>query len=159
MFSISINSFALEKYTIKKGSMHRGGWIKVEAKQINSLAHMNIEYQVNPKMFIPGFVKKYLKGIHVEKLPKAFLYEEAYLSLERSKSLELEGANIYHQGRIDVGRYTNCHKVKIVAKNGKSEITAFYHPQVGDAGWVHINLIIKKIPLMKTYNLKADLNN
>jgi hypothetical protein len=159
LLAVSFQSFAIEKYTIAKGSLHRGGWITVKAQEVGDLALMKIKYQVNPKRFIPGFVKEYLKGDHVEKLPKSFLYEDAYLNLERTKYLEIKEAHVYHQGRVTKGRYTNCHKLKIIAKNGKSEIIAYYHPQVGDAGWVHIDLSIKKIPVMGTYNLKADLNN
>ena len=84
-----------------------------------------------------------------------FLYEEAYLNLERTKYLEIKHARVYYQGRATIGRYVNCHKVKIVGKNGKSEIIAYYHPQVGDAGWVYMDLTIKKIPFFGSYNLKA----
>ena len=147
---VSIQSFGIEKYTIAKGSLHRGGWITVKAEEVGALAHMKIKYQVDPKRFIPGFVKKYLKGDHLEKLPKSFLYEDAYLQLERTKYLEIKDAHVYHRGRVTKGRYTNCHKLKIIAKNGKSEIIAYYHPQVGDAGWVHTVLLIKKTPVMGT---------
>ena len=118
---------------------------------------MKIKYKVNPKRFIPGFFKKYLSGDHVEKLPKEFMAEQAYLDLERTGYLEIKDAYVYHKGRVTYGRYTNAHKVFIKAKNGKSEITAYYHPIIGDAGWAYISLTIKKIPVMGTYNLKAKL--
>lgn len=149
--------FAKTDYSIQKGKLHRSGWINVEALEVEELAHMKIQYKVNPKRIIPGFFKKYLSGDHVEKLPKEFLNETAYLDLEKTKELEIKDAFVYHQGRVDYGRYTNCHKVLIKAKNGKSEIIAYYHPLIGDAGWAYISLTIKKIPVMGTYNLQAKL--
>jgi hypothetical protein len=157
LFSISMQSFALEKYNILKGSLHRGGWIDLDSKVIGDSAHINIEYEVKRKRIIPSFVKKYLKGDHVEILPREFLDEDGYLALENSKSLILKNAKIYHLGRVNFGRYTKCHKVKIIANNGKSEMIAYYHPQVGDAGWVHLHLTIKKIPVIKSYDIRANI--
>lgn len=152
---IATTTFAKTDYTISKGSLHRSGWINVQALEVGEEAHMKINYQVNPKRFIPGFFKKYLSGNHTEKLPKEFMNERAYLDLERDGKLEIKDAFVYHKGRVNYGRYTNAHKVFIVAKNGKSEITAIYHPIITDAGWAAISLTIKKIPVMGTYNLKA----
>jgi hypothetical protein len=159
LFIISLQSFALEKYTIAKGSIHKGGWITVVASEVGEMALIKINYEVKKKIFIPGFVKKYLKGEHTQKLPKSFLYETAYLDLEKDKILDIGEARVVHEGRASIGRYKDCHKIKIMPKNGKSEMTAYYHPQVGDAGWVHISLTIKKIPVMGNYNLTADLDN
>lgn len=155
----TLNIFAAESYSIQKGSLHRGGWITVDANIDGDNANINIKYKVNPKRFIPGFFKEYLQGDHTEVLPKEFLFEEAYLDLEESGSLKLKDAEVFHLGRVTMGRYTNCHKVKILAKNGKSQIIAYYHPQVKEAGWVHIDLTILKIPVVKTYNLKATVKN
>lgn len=153
----STAAFAKTNYNITKGKLHRSGWIYVTAVEQDDLAHMKIKYAVNPKRFIPGFFKKYLKGDHVEKLPLEFMNETAYLELEKTKKLEIKDAHVYHKGRVNYGRYTNAHKVLIKAKNGKSEIIAYYHPLVADAGWVYIDLTIKKIPVMGTYNLKAKI--
>lgn len=157
IITLSSSAFAKTNYNITRGKLHRGGTIDVTSAQKGSLAHMEIKFSVNPKRFIPGFVKKYLSGNHVEKLPADFLYENAYLDLERTKTLELKDAYIYHQGRVNFGRYTNSHKVLIKAKNGKSEIVALYHPIIGDAGWVNIDLTILKVPVLGKYNIKATV--
>lgn len=154
---LSTSVLAKTNYNITRGKLHRSGWINVQAIEKDNLTQMKIKYAVNPKRFIPGFFKKYLKGDHVEKLPLEFLNETAYLDLEKSKFLEIKDAYVYHKGRVNYGRYTHAHKILIKAKNGKSEIIAYYHPLVGDAGWVYINLTIKKIPIMGTYNLKAEI--
>ncbi len=157
IFILSTAVFAKTNYNITKGKLHRSGWIHVTAVEQDGLAHMKIKYAVNPKRFIPGFFKKYLQGDHVEKLPLEFMNETAYLELEKTKKLEIKDAHVYHKGRVDYGRYTDAHKVLIKAKNGKSEIIAYYHPLIGDAGWLYIDLTIKKIPVLSTYNLKAKI--
>jgi hypothetical protein len=81
------------------------------------------------------------------------------MELERTKKRVIKDATIYHMGRYRIEGYRHCHKIKIVAKNGKSEIIAYYHPAVADAGWVYIDLTIKKIPALKTYNLKATIRD
>jgi hypothetical protein len=154
---LSFLAFAKTNYDVLKGSMHRNGNLKVSSSIVEDKALIAIDYKINPKRFIPGFLKKYLEGEHVEKLPAGFIYEEAYLELEKDGVMEIDSAYVYHQGRVDYKRYTKCHKVLIKAKNGKSEIIAYYHPQVGDAGWAFIDLTIKKIPVLKTYNLKAKV--
>lgn len=154
---LSTSVFAKTSYNITRGKLHRSGWINVQAIEQDNLANIKIKYAINPQRFIPGFFKKYLKGDHIEKLPLEFMNETAYLELERTKSLEIKDAFVYHQGRVNYGRYTNAHKILIKAKNGKSEIIAYYHPLVADAGWVYIDLTIKKIPVMSTYNLKAKI--
>lgn len=156
---LSMSVFANTNYQVLKGSMHRGGNLVVSTSVIKNRAHVKINYKINPKRFIPGFLKKFLEGDHVEKLPSEFLFEDAYLELEDNGKKEIESAFVYHQGRVDYGRYTNAHKVLIKAKNGKSEIIAYYHPEVEDAGWAYIDLTIKKIPVLKTYNLKARVND
>lgn len=157
VLTLSTSLFAKTDYTIQRGSLHRGGWINVEALEVNDLAHMKINYKVNPKRIIPGFFKEYLSGDHIEKLPKDFLDESAYINLEQTKEIEIKDAFVYHQGRVDYGRYLNCHKILIKAKNEKSEIIAYYHPTIADAGWAYISLTIKKIPVIRNYNLQAKL--
>lgn len=154
---ITCNLFATTEYEILKGSLHRGGLVSVEAKEVSNKAHFKIKYSVDPKRFIPAFFKKYLAGDHLEKLPAEFMYEQAYLDLERTGYLEVEDAHVYHKGRVTYKRYTDAHKVFIEAKNGKSQMSVIYHPIIKDAGWAYISLTIKKIPVMGTYNLKAKL--
>ena len=156
---LSFSVFAQKKYEVLRGSMHFGGNLKVSSSIVDGEANIKINYKINPKRFIPFFLKQYLKGDHVEKLPSEFLYEDAYLELENNGEKEIESAFVYHQGRVDYGRYTDAHKVLIKAKNGKSEIIAYYHPEIEDAGWAYIDLTIKKIPVLKTYNLKAQVKD
>jgi hypothetical protein len=157
MLTISASALALTKYNISKGKFHKSGIIEVVASESEDTAHINIKYNVKAKSFIPGFFKKYLSGTRLEVLPKEFLYEDAYLNLEKGGELEVKDAFVFHQGRIDYGRYTNCHKILIIGKNGKSETIAYYHPLVKDAGWVFISLTLKNMKVIGSYNLKADL--
>jgi hypothetical protein len=158
LFLVS-NLFATTHYKISQGSLHNGGKLEVNGVANGENAEIKIDYEISAKRFIPRFLRKHLAGKHTETLPKEFLFEEAYLDLENNGSIEIKDAFVYHQGRVSIGRYTRAHKVFIVAKNGKSEITAYYHPQIEDAGWAFIHLKIKKIPVLGSYELKASVKN
>ena len=149
-------SFSTLKVT--RGKLHKGGYVKLESRNIPSSTtqtKIHINYEIYKKNFIPKQFKKYLTGTYTQNIPSVYQYNSGYLDLEKSKKQNVREAVLYHQGRVNVGRYYQAHKVLLVADNGKSELTFYYHPKASGLGWFKIHLKVKKIPVLRTYQLTA----
>jgi hypothetical protein len=156
---ISANVFATSsRLKVTRGKLHKGGYVKLESQNIASSTTQTkilINYEIYKKNLIPKQFNKYLTGTYAQNIPSVFQYNSGYLDLQKSRKKLVRQAVLYHKGRVNVGRYYQAHKVLLVADNGKSELTFYYHPKAPGLGWFKVHLKIKKIPVLKTYQLTA----
>jgi hypothetical protein len=161
LFSFSVfASPDVLNFNITPGKLHAGGKAAAKIESVDTtkgvmLAYLS--YEVIKKSLVP-VPDEYLKGTEKQELPLEFIDERGYLNLEAKGSLQLEDATVYHVGRLKLGKRSDVHHVKIVAKNGRSMTEVFYHPQVSELGWVKVKLTLyTPIPMLKNYSMEAVL--
>ncbi len=159
---VSLSVFAGEtaNYNVHKGKFHKGGWVKVFAQEQEQeqveLAQIVIKYSIKKKLLAP-VPAKYLKGEHTRILPASFLTERGYEDLALKGQMKVGKATIFHMGQRDYKGYRDCHVIKIISQSGRTETTAYYHPNVPAAGWVFVRLKKKNIPIIGNYTIMATL--
>jgi hypothetical protein len=160
----TFNSFAIDAafFDILPGKLHSGGYLRSDLLDINDAQQtmkVKLQYEVIKRPLVP-VPNEYLKGEEVQVLPLEFLDERGYLELEIKGTRELVDAWLKHQGRVEIAGLKDIHFVKIIAKNGRSEIDVYFHPTVEELGWVFLRLTLHtEIPLLRHYALEAKLRN
>jgi len=158
---MTINSMASETSTfnILPGKLHKGGFLtatpQVETNSENILVDFN--YEIKKKDLVP-VPSQYLKGNYQQKLPAIFLDERGYLELEKSKSMHIDDATVFHMGRTNLNGLNDAHLIRIVTDNKKSEMLLTYHPTTQAQGWDHITLTLHTdLPLLNDYVIEGKL--
>lgn len=161
MFSFSAYS-AIEalNFKILPGKFHLGG--KASAVILSTdtqrgVMIVKLDYEVIKKALVP-VPNEYLKGGLDQELPLEFSDERGYLNLEKQGTMDLPEATLIHLGRVSIGNHQQGHRVKIKAKNGRSETDVYYHPHLPELGWGKVGLLLHTpIPMLKDYSLEAVL--
>ena len=147
-------------FKVIPGKFHAGGKAVAQIKSTNDAKRtmvVKLDYEVVKRWGVP-VPSEYLKGTDNRELPLDFIDERGYLNLEAKGPMDMEEAVVYHKGRVTVGKFSNGHHVKIVAKNGRSETEVFYHPNLPELGWGKVKLTVHTpIPFLKSYILEAVL--
>jgi hypothetical protein len=161
VLATSFSFAAEENYQILGGSMHKSGTLVISSKvnaQDSHKINFTIDYSVKKNFFAPIPVK-WLSGTYTASFSEEFVQEEFYMELERSKTREIDGMIIKHQGRQDYGRFLDCHKVTIEIIGGDVDvkITALYHPTIEHTGWAQVEVLVTKIPVLGKYRVKANI--
>lgn len=146
------------KYKITPGEYHSGGTLEAVVGKIDTTLQtmeVQIKYNVIKKSYIPA-PGSMLKNIFVFELPLDFQDERGYLNLERGKIIENDKVSAKHVGRVNLGKLTNAHHVKITGKNGKYVCDVYYHPSIPELGWSKLGLWLN-LSLLSNYQLNADL--
>jgi len=162
-FSLSCFSATLDVeksvFNVYGGKLHTGGRIEalVDPDQARSgVVTVKLKYAVRKKIYVP-VPQSVLNGDEEQDIPESFLDERGYLELESKGSSELEKVTLIHQGRFNLGKFLNCHKVLIKAKNGKSSTTVYFHPSLKGLGWKMIELVLHtNIPALGDYLFRAE---
>jgi hypothetical protein len=159
---VALASADVLHFKISPGKLHSGGKASARIQSVDSAKDQMLvflTYEIVKKALVP-VPEEYLKGTEKQLLPLEFIDERGYLNLEANGPLQLTDATVYHLGRVKLGGLINAHLVKIVAKNGKSEIEVTYHPQLPELGWAKVKLtIFTPIPIFKNYSIEAALIN
>lgn len=147
-------------FKVVPGKFHAGGKAVAQIQSTDNAKNtmvVKLDYEVVKRFGVP-VPNEFLKGTDSRELPLEFIDERGYLNLEAKGPKDMDEAVVYHMGRVTVGKYSNGHHVKIVAKNGKSETEVFYHPHLPELGWGKVKLTVHTpIPFLKSYILEAVL--
>ncbi len=154
LFTSSLFASEVAHYKIRPGKFHKGGKIKISVQETKHHAIVKINYKVKKKAFVP-VPRKYLSRVYSRAIPLKLMQERGYDELAKKGVMNLPKARIKYLGRKDYHSYRNCHVIKILPTNGKSELTAFYHPNIPAAGWVYVKIKIKNIRFLKSYTMEA----
>lgn len=115
---------------------------------------VTIHYELHKQWYAPISDQV---GDLVQDLPIEYTREEGYLDLEHKGQDRFQNVVLYHLGRVNIGKFSNCHKIQVVKQDGSWEAVAFYHPSVTSTGWTHMELTLKKIPVLGDYTLVSNL--
>ncbi len=158
IFLTSSSVFAKTYYTISEGRWHKskGSEISLEMANKDDKLTVNIDYKINCRGF--GCLLSGSKsGEYQQQIPRIFETEEGYLDLETLGVLNFGKYTLSHQGRVTIGRYTDCHKVLISEKKKRKGMVVYYHPQVPDSGWAQVEIrILRPVTYYVMLKLKDD---
>ncbi len=147
-------------FKIIPGKFHQGGKASaflLSTDDVKNVMLVKLDYEVYKKAMVP-VPSEYLKGSVEQELPLIFIDERGFLKLEVDKKMDLPDATLVHMGRVKLGALDNAHQVRIIAKNGRSEIDVYFHPHLPELGWGKVRILLHTpIPLLRDYSLEALL--
>jgi hypothetical protein len=145
-------------YNIKRGLLHSGGTARAEVSDLNSEKFVaKLIYDVHKKLLvpIPGHL---LKGETIMEFPPEFRDERGYMELETKGTMELEKVSLKFVRRVKWKDKSDAYEVLILPKNGKSKITAIYHPSIPAAGWAKVSItFINNVPIFNGYEVTCEI--
>lgn len=146
-------------YHVLKGPLHKGGVARVEIMEKSKKSFVaKMTYEIHKRMLVP-VSKNALKGETIFTLPAEFSSKRGYMKLEKKGTIEIEKAWLQFIRKSSWRGKSDAYDVRILPKNGKSQIEVTYHPSIPAAGWGRVVIqFISPYPILNGYNAIIELD-